>query len=68
MSAFILFTAGIFLFLIIMYLLVKRSGKKSIRKRGDSIAKKMETLKEEEKKSHLGKRLFYKIKSGLFKR
>lgn len=68
MTALMLLSIGIFLFLLIMYLIVKKKAKKSDPKRGDSMAKKMETMQEDEEKSHLGKRLFYRIKSGLLKR
>ena len=68
MMAFLLLTFGILLFLVIMYLLVKRNVQKKKPRRGNSIAKKMDALKKEEEKSRLGRRLFYKIKSGLFKK
>jgi F0F1-type ATP synthase membrane subunit b/b' len=68
MTTFILLSLGIFLFLLVIYLIVKKEQKKSRLKRGNSIAKKMDEIKKGEEESHLGKRLFYKIKSGLFKR
>lgn len=68
MTTFILMTLGIFLFLLFMYLIVRKSMKKKGHPRGDSIAKKMENMKEDEAKSHLGRQLFYKIKSGLLKK
>ena len=68
MRAFFFLTLGILLFLIIMYLIVKKGLKESKPKRGNTIAKKMDAMKKEEEKSHLGQRLFYRIKSGLFKK
>jgi len=69
MKSIIALSLGIFLFLGIMYYLFKkRSEKIEKRKQSDEIAKNIGELKETEAKSHLGKRLFFRLKSGLLKR
>ncbi len=67
MSTLILITTAVFIALGVMYYLVKKADKKEKIKRGEHIAKELETMREKEKESHLGKGLFYRIKSGLFR-
>ena len=68
MSAFLLLTLGIVFFLIILFVIAKKSVQRTKYPRGEGIAKRLGEMQEEEKKSRLGKRLFYKIKSGLFRK
>jgi len=67
---FLLFlTLGIFLFLALLaYLFKKSAAAKREPKREHTIEKNIEAIQEKEKKSHLGKRLFYRIKSGLMRK
>lgn len=69
MKTLLFLTMGIFLFLgVMVYILKKQGSKKRRPKQGDTIEKNIKTIKQGEKESHLGKRLFYKIKSGLMRK
>lgn len=68
MKTLIFLTVGVFLFLGGMYLLFKKIWAEKALKKGDSIAKKLEAIEKDKKESSLGKGLFYKIKSSIFKK
>jgi len=56
------------LFFVVLLLLVQKAKKPSKgRRQGHTIADRIEKQKEEERASRLGKRLYYRIKSRLFR-
>lgn len=69
MKTLLLLTLGIFLFLgVMVYFFKKKEREKRHAKQGDTLEKNIKTIKQKEEESHLGKRLFYKIKSGLMRK